>query len=198
MTSEQARAVRERIGALSASVWQLASLQSALEAGLLLRLSGEPVRIEELAAEPDGRRVVEAQLDVLAAMELAVRGTDGWSLVPGLAELLADDRAEVLAHELRANVGQAAELVRMARAGAVVPGWIHVDPEILVAQGKGSLTAFEPLARVLIPSLPGAAAALAREGAAILDVGAGVAAGSIALARAFPAARCRWETCSTK
>jgi SAM-dependent methyltransferase len=79
---------------------------------------------------------------------------------------------------------QALELVEdPARA----PGWVYTDPGVLQTQGQSS-AAVPPIWAQFAPSLEGLEAALAQEGARILDDGSGVGWLSISACRVFPAA----------
>lgn len=71
---------------------------------------------------------------------------------------------------------------------ARAPGWSYDDPLVLQSIGRGSAAIAAVIAGVA-GSLDGLEAALAAEGAAILDVGAGTGWLAIALAETFPAAR---------
>jgi SAM-dependent methyltransferase len=79
---------------------------------------------------------------------------------------------------------QALELIENpGRAG----GWVYTDPVVLQTQGQSS-GGVPPLIARVAPILDGLDAALARNGARILDIGAGVAALSISCCRVWPAA----------
>jgi hypothetical protein len=79
---------------------------------------------------------------------------------------------------------QALELIENpGRAG----GWVYTDPVVLQTQGQSS-GGVPPLIARVAPRLDGLDAALARNGARILDIGAGVAALSISCCRVWPAA----------
>jgi len=77
------------------------------------------------------------------------------------------------------------------------PGWRYTNAEMLQAQGRGS-AAFAPVLRdAVAPRLDGLVDRLRGDNAAVLDVGVGVAALSIALARMWPRLRAvgidNWE-----
>jgi hypothetical protein len=64
------------------------------------------------------------------------------------------------------------------------PGWAYEDEGVVVALGRGSASVAGAFAAV-----PELAAALSRPGAVFLDVGAGVAALSVAVCRQWPGVR---------
>jgi SAM-dependent methyltransferase len=68
------------------------------------------------------------------------------------------------------------------------PGWSHGDPAVLQSIGRGSATIADVIASAS-DGLDGLGAKLAREGASILDVGAGTGWLAIALAETFAPAR---------
>jgi SAM-dependent methyltransferase len=65
------------------------------------------------------------------------------------------------------------------------PGWTFEDPDVLLAVGRSSAAIASVIAHVA-PQLDGLEQALARDRAAVCDVGAGVAALSIALCQTWP------------
>jgi 2-polyprenyl-3-methyl-5-hydroxy-6-metoxy-1,4-benzoquinol methylase len=77
--------------------------------------------------------------------------------------------------------------VKLLYSSTIQPGWTHTEEELLQSQGQVS-AAFAPMfQRVVIPQLDGLAARLEAPTASFLDVGVGVAALSIAMARLWPA-----------
>lgn len=77
--------------------------------------------------------------------------------------------------------------VKLLYSSTLQPGWTHTEEELLQSQGQVS-AAFAPMfQRVVIPQLDGLAARLEAPTASFLDVGVGVAALSIAMARLWPA-----------
>jgi SAM-dependent methyltransferase len=67
--------------------------------------------------------------------------------------------------------------------------WNHVEPEILQAVGEGARVHAVSATRELIPACEGLAERLRAPGAAMLDVGVGVAGSAIAMAQMWPELR---------
>lgn len=101
-----------------------------------------------------------------------------------VADLTPEQRAR-LALTARSLLLQAADLVSDPGRD---PGWTYEDPAVLLATGRLSATIAGVIAQIA-PSLGGLADALERPGATFLDVGAGVAALSIALCETWPGLR---------
>jgi 2-polyprenyl-3-methyl-5-hydroxy-6-metoxy-1,4-benzoquinol methylase len=79
--------------------------------------------------------------------------------------------------------------VKLLYSSTLQPGWTHTEEELLQSQGQAS-AAFAPMfQRVVIPRLDGLAVRLESPTASFLDVGVGVAALSIAMARLWPMLR---------
>lgn len=150
-------ALREIVAQLSASASALAVLGAELDA----RVSGKPTH-----------PALRAQIDDLLREAGALPALEGTS-APELAPLLAEIRHfwslddDYLAHPERG------------------PGWSYSDTDLL--QGGGEIT--QGFANVLprfLPQLEGLAARLESPNATFLDVGTGVGALSIAMARKWP------------
>ncbi|HEV7990871.1 MAG TPA: CoA transferase [Gemmatimonadaceae bacterium] len=149
------------VGRLAASAEALGALSGALR-----------LRTSLQRADP----AVEAALaDVIASL--------------GAADLLDDvDSRQInaLGGLAQARLMQAADL---CNDPAAAPVWQYTSPEMLRAQGRGS-SAFGPVLREAIaPRLDGLVERLGTDGSAMLDVGVGVAALSLALARLWPRLR---------
>jgi SAM-dependent methyltransferase len=131
--------------------------------------------------------VVARLLDVLLALGLVTREDDAYGPAPAALALSADRAAgDRLAAEARSSLLQAADF---GKGGPIdLEGWRHEDPAILHAQGVSSSGAVPALAAAF-PSLGDLGERLERPGAAALDVGTGVAAIAVALARRFPGLR---------
>jgi len=79
----------------------------------------------------------------------------------------------------------------LLQAGAIArgePSWAEQSDDALLAQGRASGAAGASFAR-LLPSIPGLNDLLTHPGAALLDVGTGVAAMAVACAQALPGVR---------
>jgi SAM-dependent methyltransferase len=95
-----------------------------------------------------------------------------------------------LRDDLRTTVLQSIALVTAARVEPQALGrWRHTDEQLLQAQGRLSASVIALLADVLFPHVPGLLDRLGSGSGAFLDVGAGVAAVSIAMCREYPAIR---------
>jgi len=125
-------------------------------------------------AQAEGLPVPEAVAERLDAV-CAALGVDVAAVDP--------DRLAIAAAGIRAFFLQAGDLLAdPARA----PGWTYTDAAVLENQGRLSAVIAERIA-ALAPQLDGLA--LDRPGAAVCDVGAGIAALSVALCRRWPALR---------
>lgn len=156
----------------------MASFDEAL--GTVLRLSACAEALAALAARLHAD-VEDIELDaaVAAGMDEVVGrlGID-------LAELTPEQRRR-LAMSARSFLLQAADLLTdPGRA----PGWSYEDPAVLLSTGKLSANIANVIAQIA-PGLDGLQEALEREGARFLDVGAGVAALSVALCETWPGLR---------
>ncbi len=125
------------------------------------------VRTETLAVDP----------------EVASRLADVATQLLGTAEITASDPAAQVVGMARALLREALALIEdPGRSGA----WHTVDESVLQGLGRLSMSIAGVFA-TLAGQLDGLGAALARPGAALLDVGTGTGWLAIATARAFPA-----------
>jgi SAM-dependent methyltransferase len=129
-----------------------------------------------LAAREEGREIppeVAARLDAV----IAVLGVDVDAIPP--------ERAASLTGAIRAGLVQA---LGLATDPGRPPAWQTdaVDPALLRAQGRASANFAALIDTVVAPRLPGLDHDLRNRGAAFLDIGVGVAALAIAMARTFP------------
>lgn len=127
-----------------------------------------------LAADPERTAVLER-------VGLVERGPDG--PVPH-ASLRSQDPAVATAR-LEARLSSLRQAVAVA-AGEQPASWADHDDEVLLHQGRASAGTGRALATRLVPALPGLTERLDASGARVLDVGTGVAALAIALARSLP------------
>jgi len=148
--------------------------------GTVMRLSTAAEALAALAArlraDVEG---IELDPDVAAGIDAVVAelGVDVAQLTP--------EQGRRLAMSARSFLLQAADL--LADPGRA-PGWSYDDPAVLLSTGKLSAH-FASIIAEVAPSLQGLADALERDGAAFLDVGAGVAALSIALCETWSGLR---------
>jgi len=84
---------------------------------------------------------------------------------------------------VRTTLAQALDFVEAPDRESV---WEYDDPAVLQATGAISAIFAPTIRAAVVPALPGLAEALEGDGAAFLDVGVGVAALAIAMAREFP------------
>ena len=175
----------EDLAELAAGTWGVAVVTACAELGIVDALQ-ERQEVEALAARAGvSPALAERLLEVLVALGLAQRGDGGYVATSELAErspalLVADGASGLL---------QAADLVRRAAAGTLgEDAWRHTDPAVLQAQGTMSAGAVPFLVRFVFPAADGIPERL-EAGATFLDVGAGVAAVSIALCHRYPALR---------
>jgi SAM-dependent methyltransferase len=175
---------------LSERTWALNAVSAVAESGMLAALEADSPRsaAEIGAAHGVPPSVAERLLDVVAALGLAVREGDRFRAAPGLRALLSRGAA-VLSADLRTTRLQGAHLVDAARRGALASGWRDDDRELVAAQGILSSAIFEPVRQRLLPQLEGLSERLAAPGAAMLDIGAGAAGGSIAFCQVSPTVR---------
>lgn len=180
--------IREFVATVGDQGWAAASFAIALESGLAVNL--DQARTAEQLAERSGLppALVERALDVLVAAGL-VEKANGRFASEDLAAFARSQAADAARSELMSGLLQAAEHLRAARRGDFELGWRYTDPEILRAQGVMSAGAVEMLEKRLLPSLPGMIERLSTEGAAFLDVGAGVGSVTIEMCRRFPRLR---------
>ena len=175
---------QERLAALSTPMWTLAALAASVESGLVAALD-EPREVGELA-ERTGLpvAVASALVDVLATMDLAER--DRRALGGGRRARAGDARAAARRAARRPAhdpVAGPRPLHHGAREPHALGGWRHTDEDLLQAQGRLSASVIPMLADVLFPHVPGLLDRLEGGSGAFLDVGAGVAAVSIAMCR---------------
>jgi 2-polyprenyl-3-methyl-5-hydroxy-6-metoxy-1,4-benzoquinol methylase len=181
--------VQRLIGQMNVSVWSLAALQAAAEAGLLAALAG-PSSADELSRQTGLEpAIVTALLDLLATHGLVAAIGDRWQAAPGLRPLLAGPAAEAWHAALRSTSLQSQAMVAAARAGQLAGGWRHTDAETLQAQGLATAPLFRHFAQAIFPRLDGLIERLAAPTATFLDVGFGVGAIAPVMCQLFPALR---------
>ena len=181
---------QERIAALSTTTWTLAALAASVESGLVAALD-EPREVGDLAERTGLPAAVAAALvEVLGTMELAERIGERWVAGAELEPAMREPLLGLLRDDLRTTLLQSMDLVATARHEPhALGGWRHTDEDLLQAQGRVSAGAVELLTGVLFPHVPGLLDRLGSGSGAFLDVGAGVAAVTIAMCRHFPSVR---------
>jgi hypothetical protein len=172
------------------ALWALSALRVAVEHGLIRMLAdGRGARDTKTLAEEARLHptVVVRVLDVLVAYGLLVREGDVYALTePGRTQAA---RGEVLLADLAVTFGQTRALVEEARRGSLVPGWRHVDPEVIRSQAALSHDMSLKVARPMVEVWPELGTLLGRDGAVLVDVGVGGAGGAIGMCKAFPKLR---------
>ena len=152
-------------------------------------------------------RIMSVAMPLLGAAEAAALGaalrlrSEGGSVEPGVAAAI-DGVLGVLG--LRDAIDRLGEQELVGMLGIVEgflnqsadfvsnptrEGWNHDDPSVLLAQGFTSTLLAGVFQRYVVPRLGDLEARLQTPGAAVLDVGAGVGALSVALCRAWPQLR---------
>jgi precorrin-6B methylase 2 len=150
--------LRQIVADLNLSAGALAALGAALDA-----------QTRGTALEPDIRHYVEGAVTALGA-----RAALDDSTPAELQPLLGEIRAYAIINS------------RLLAAATRRSGWAHCAPEMLQAAGDVSIAFPRALQRSIASHLPGLAERLAAPGASFLDVGVGVGALSIEVARLWP------------
>jgi hypothetical protein len=152
---------------LKVAVPLLGAAEAAAAMGAALRM-----RVEDRALDPALAERLDAVLDALGVREAfdTLDARDGTALL-GIVEGFLAQAADFVAEPDRA-------------------GWNHDQASILLAQGHSSALVASALHQLVVPALgDGLQQRLKEPGAAFLDVGAGVAALSIAVCRLWPGLR---------
>jgi precorrin-6B methylase 2 len=156
---------QESIRDLAAGLATSTEALAALGAALRLRASGQ-----------------QAPPEVQACLDEVVQAL-------GAGEVLASASPDELGRALAPIQALFLQSVDLLTDPTRAPGWTYTDVELLESLGQNSAVFAEIVRDVLAPRLEGLEEALARPGAAFLDVGVGVAALSIAMCRLFPGLR---------
>ncbi|MEO3813993.1 class I SAM-dependent methyltransferase [Sphaerisporangium sp. B11E5] len=163
------------VAALEAASWALAAMIGTMREALTAPVA------DVLATAPERTAVLEA-------VGLVTREHGGLTLHPSLRDATgqtAVGAVEAKLSSLRQAVSAAAAPVAHDAANG---GWAGLDDEVLLNQGRASAVTGHALATKIVPQLTGLADRLGTADGRILDVGTGVAALAVALARAFPRA----------
>ncbi len=162
------------VAALEAASWALAAVIGTMRDALTAPLA------DVLAAAPQRTAVLEAA-------GLVARNGDEFIPHPSLRPAegpTARSVVEAKLSSLRQAVAAAAHEGNDIAGG----GWAGQEDEVLLNQGRASAATGRALATRVVPRLTGLADRLDVAGSRILDVGTGVAAIAVALAREFPRA----------
>ena len=139
--------VGKRIDALVDTIWAFSALAAAVELGLLSDLDSPRTPAELAMSSGLSEALTSALLDVLASTGLARREELRYVGAPEVIALFkASPREDVLAR-LRSAHLQSRAMVDAARHGALRPGWLHTDPELLQAQGRSGRASTHAMAR---------------------------------------------------
>lgn len=168
------------------AIWFAAALSACADAGVIRQLE-KPISLDEIAhrlsLEP---ALARALVGVLIGAGLANLEGDRIRAAPALQFFTSEEGARTLKNALQAPHLQADDFRRKLQDGQLaLNGWSHTDEAVIDAQG--ALTRlWTAKALPKLKFLPGLVASLERQGAGLLDVGAGAAGLSITLCRAFP------------
>lgn len=163
------------VAALESATWAMAALVGTLREALTAPLA------DVLAADP--RRTA-----VLEQAGLVRRDGGGFAVHPALSPddpATARSAVEARLSSLRQAVSAAAQ---DSAAESREAGWAGQPDEVLLHQGRASAATGRALGDRIVPRLAGLERRLGEPGSRILDVGTGVAALALALARRFPQA----------
>lgn len=185
----QAKRPLQVFDSLSASVWAFACLVSALEAGLLEALTVAYTSDELSQRFGIERSLLVCILDVLVSLELLEHDNDLYRATPEFQPLLHESARDTFFAGIRTANFQSQHMIANARNRTLKTGWSYTDPEVLTAQGIPGRAGFRMLAKEIFPRLTGLIEQLQRPGAAFLDVGTGIAAIALEMARLFPTLR---------
>jgi precorrin-6B methylase 2 len=189
---ENVQQMRGLLQELGASAWTLGAIGLLFESGVI-RALGEPRSLDELTAavadKAPGltRSRLERCLEVAATAGVVANESGRWRLAEGVRPFAEGPLGASAAGEVRSQLMQAVALLDLSRGGARAgDGWRHTDPALLQAQGDHSSMVPMILKTMIVPVAADLGARLEAPGARFLDVGAGVAALSIAMCRAYP------------
>jgi hypothetical protein len=177
--------ITEVMAALSSASWAYNSLAIALELGLAEHLDA-PSSAASLAGklELDPELVTEL-LEVLVAVGALERDGGLYAPTAAFEPFRTGSLARVMRAGVRSDQLQTGDSFARARNGTLEPGWDHLDPGILTAQGETS-GLFRLVAEHLLPALEGLGERLSAPGCRVLDVGAGIGVLSSELCRVYP------------
>lgn len=161
------------VAVLEAASWALAAVVGTLRDALTVPLG------EVLAGAPERTAVLEAA-------GLVERDGADADLSPSLRFGAGPTAAGAVEARL-SSLRRAASAAAGNESGVVGgSGWADQGDDVLLSQGRASAGTGNVLATRIAPQLDGLAERLDRDGSRVLDVGTGVAALAVSLARAFP------------
>jgi len=177
--------ILSRVSALSSAAWAYTSLAAAFELGIV-RALGAPASAEEIGHWLDlDPELVADLLGVLEAVGAVERSGSTYAATADFEPFRDGSLSRVMRAGVRSDQLQTAETFRRARAGTLAPGWEHLDPDVLLAQGE-TAGLFRLAAEHILPSLDGLRERLSLPGARFLDVGAGVGVLSSEVCLVYP------------
>jgi SAM-dependent methyltransferase len=168
------------------ALWFASALAACAEAGVIRQLE-TPSTLSELvnalSLEP---ALATALVDVLIGTGLAKWEDDRIRAAPALQPFTSESGAKAFKAALQAPLLQTEDFRKRLQKGQLaLNGWMHTDEAVIEAQG--ALTRlWTAKALPKLRFLPGLMPCLERQGASLLDVGAGAAGLSITLCQAFP------------
>lgn len=177
--------ILSRVSALSSAAWAYTGLAATFELGIVRELA-TPVSAEELGRRLDlDPELVADLLGVLEAVGAVERTGSLFAATSDFEPFRDGSLSRVMRAGVRSDQLQTAEAFRRARGGALEPGWEHLDPDVLLAQGE-TAGLFRLAAEHVLPSLEGLRERLSVPGARFLDVGAGVGVLSSEVCLVYP------------
>jgi SAM-dependent methyltransferase len=175
--------MRALLHSFSVAAWSYAAIGALVESGLADQLA-QPRTLDELSCTAFPAHRVRALVDVAVAHGIVVADGDRYRLADGAAQIACGPLRVAVTGDIRSHLMQPLALVEAATGTTPTSTWSHTDPRVLQAQGDAS-SMFPGMLKMQLAELGDLGARLDR-GAKFLDIGTGVGALAIAMARAFP------------